>query len=212
MDKELRKTVFQHIQETVIQFISRFSWRGNTHTAPEDLDKLREMFRQDYYVIATRRKNSVAAFFINLGHFLLRGRWGFYTHVLMNMEDTALTDDDFRFVEATTHGTKYSTFKMITDDIDAIALLKPKSMTVAEWTVALDSVNKLIGSPYDNLFDLSNTEEINCVELIRIALQSVPGYETRFAAFEEMCHRYKSITPQMFLECPDFEVVLEIGR
>ena len=205
-----RKNIFRRIQEAVVVLISKLTWRGNTFMPAEELDKLRDMFRKDYYIIATRRKNSVAAFFINLGHFLLRGRWGYYTHVLMNAEETAVADDDFRFVEATTHGTQYSTFSMVTDDIDAIALLKPHSMTLEEWTACLDGVKEYLGRPYDNLFNLKNDYEINCVELIRLALQKLPDYSTRFAAFEAMCSKYKTITPQMFLECPDFHKVYEV--
>jgi hypothetical protein len=130
----------------------------------------------------------------------------------MNLEDTVKTDDDFRFIEATGHGTHYSGFTEVFGSVDAVALIKPRNMTVDEWTAALDTAKIHLGTPYDNLFNLRNTLEINCVELIRVALSGIPGYAEKFAAFERLVAETKKLTPQMFLECPDFEVVLELRR
>ena len=39
-----------------------------------------------------------------------------------------------------------------------------------------------------------------------------PDYYTNFANFEKLIAERKNLTPQMFYECPDFEVVFEIRR
>lgn len=210
MQLRIRKNIFRKIQEAAVKFILLFTWRGNTHMHPTITEELRKRFVEDYFVIATRRKNSFAAFFISLSHFLMTGNWGHYTHVLMNLEDEVEKDTDFRFIEATTTGTKYSTFFEIVDDIDSIALLKPKGITLTEWTQMMDSMKIHLGKKYDNLFDLKNSAEINCVELIRLALMVLPDYHKRFAEFEKLVETKTSITPHMFLECSDFEIVYEV--
>jgi len=171
-----------------------------------------DRFINDYYIIATRRSNQLTTFFINLGHFLLTGKWGYYSHVLMNLEDEVADKSDFRFIEATGAGTHYSTFDQVFNGVDAVALVKPRNMSLNEWTGALDSVKVHLGKPYDNLFDIKSDLEINCVELIRLALINVPNYHTRFPEFEKLVNKKKKLTPQMFLDCSDFEVVYQIRR
>jgi hypothetical protein len=130
----------------------------------------------------------------------------------MNLGNEVSSDDDFIFIEATTQGTKVSTFDEVFNGTSAVCLIKPKGMTIDEWTTALDETRNYLGRPYDNLFDLKSDLEINCVELIRLALQTMPNYESRFANFEKLLAKKKKLTPQMFLECPDFEVVFEVTK
>jgi hypothetical protein len=76
----------------------------------------------------------------------------------------------------------------------------------------MDKAMTEIGKPYDSLFDLKNDNALSCVELGRTALMAEPNYYTNFANFEEMIRKRKNLTPQMFYECPDFEVVYEIRK
>lgn len=165
------------------------------------------MLAKDYYILASRRSNYVTTFLINLSHFVLTGKWGFYSHVFMNLEDVVSSDSDFRFIEATGTGVRYSTFADVMDPIDAIALIKPKNMALADWTAALDAAKSCLGRPYDNLFNLKNDLEINCVELIYIALKKTPDYFKNFAEFEKIVKKVGKLTPDMFVNCADFEVV-----
>jgi Permuted papain-like amidase enzyme, YaeF/YiiX, C92 family len=209
----MKRNLFQRIQILVIKIMAKITWSEHDGIPEADRVELRKMFAADYYIVATRRDNYLSSWFMNLGHWFLTGRWGYYTHVLMNTEDEVKTDDDFRFIEATGDGTHYSTLEDVLDGIESISLLKPKSMTVAEWTLCLDKAKTYLGLPYDNLFDLVNDEEINCVELVRNALMALPDYETRFAAFEAIVKKEKGkLTPTMFAECPDFEIVYTIKR
>lgn len=208
----MKKTLYQNIQIYIINHLSKIHWKKRKSLKNNDLDILREKFTEDYYIVGTRRSNYLTTFLISLGNFFLTGRWGYYSHVLMNLEDIVVDDLDYKFIEATGKGTHYSTFNDVVDGIDAIVLLKPKNITIDEWTSALDKIKIYLGTPYDNLFDLKNTLEINCVELIRLALHELPDYNRKFANFERMVREKKKLTPDMFIECDDFEIVIEIRR
>lgn len=205
-------TFLQKIQIFFIELLAKVNWKQKYHLSQDSQAVLREKLAKDYYIIATRRDNQLTSLLIALGHFLLTGKFGYYSHVLMNLEDEVETDADFRLIEATGKGVHYSTFEEVFPPTYAVALIKPKSMTVEEWTMCLDNTKNYLGRPYDNLFDLKNNLEINCVELIHIALRALPDYYVRFAEFEKLVRSKKKLTPQMFIECPDFEVVLRVKR
>ena len=208
----MNHTFFQKIQIFFIELLAKIHWRQNHELSPEHRALLHEKLAKDYYIIATRRDNQLTTFFISLGHWFLTGNWGYYSHVLMNLEDEVQSADDFRLIEATGVGVHYSTFDQVFNPTYAIALIKPKGMTVDEWTKCMDDAKTYLGRPYDNLFALTNALEINCVELVRLALQALPDYEVRFSKFEALLRRKKKLTPQMFAECDDFEVVLKLKR
>lgn len=208
----MERTLFQQLQIWFIKQIASIQWRPTRPLTLEDNALLKEKFAKDYYIIATRKGSYLTTFFIALGNFFLTGKWGFYSHVLMNLEDAVKTDDDFRFIEATSYGTHFSTYPSVFDSVDAVALIKPRHMALAEWTAALDSAKIYLGRPYDNLFDLKNDLEINCVELIRLALQGTDNYATNFSEFEKLILQKKTLTPDMFVNCSDFDVVFVIMR
>ena len=204
----MKRNLFQAIQILFIKLVAKVTWDENDGVSADEQAKLREMFANDYFIVATRRDNYLSSWFMNFGNWLLTGRWGYWTHVLMNTEDEVKTDDDFRFIEATGEGTHYSSLDQVLHGIEAIALIKPTNMTLEEWTACLDKAKIYLGRPYDNLFNLVNGEEINCVELVRNALMALPDYHTRFANFEALIERKKGkLTPTMFVECPDFHIV-----
>jgi hypothetical protein len=127
----------------------------------------------------------------------------------MNIENQVTTDADFRIVEAIGTGIAITPFAHAFD-VSGVAMLKPKNMTVDKWTAVLDKAMTEVGKPYDNLFDLKNDQALSCVELIRTALMAEPDYYENFAHFEARIAKEKNLTPEMFYECEDFEVVLEI--
>ena len=208
----MQRTWYQKIQIWFILQLAKIKWKEKKLLSPEDDIKIKEKFVSDYYIIATRKSNYLTTFFITLGNFLLTGKWGFYSHVLMNLEDEVKDDDDFRFIEATGKGVHYSTFIDVFGTVDAVALIKPKNITLEEWTKALDKAKTYLGRPYDNLFDLKSDLEINCVELIRLALEGTDNYSQNFAEFEKLVAAKGKITPDMFVNCSDFEVVFSIRR
>lgn len=205
-------TFFQKIQIALIKGMVKVHWRQTKPLSQAEIDDMKARFKKDYFVIATRKSNYLTTFFIALGNLFLTGRWGFYSHVLMNLEDTVESDSDFRFIEATGKGVHFSDFTSVFGAVDAVALIKPKNLTLEEWTSTLDRAKTYLGRPYDNLFDLKSDLEINCVELIRLALESIPDYSLKFKEFEKLVATKKKLTPDMFATCSDFEVVLTIRR
>lgn len=204
--------MFKKITTFVVELIGKVHWKQTHPILNSDRYVIQEMLKKDYYIITTRRSNHLSTFFIGLGHFLLTGRWGFYSHVLMNLEDEVKSEDDFRLIEATGVGTHFSSFWDVFGTVDAVALLKPKCMTVDEWTAVMERSMTDLGKPYDSLFDLKNDQALSCVELIRNALKALPDYDTKFAAFEAMIKKRKNLTPSMFVECSDFEIVYKVRR
>jgi hypothetical protein len=205
----MSKTIFQRVQEFFVKLIAKIRWKNRYQITIESKADIRQLLTDNYYIIATRRHNFLSTFFINLGHFFLTGRWGYYTHTLMNLENEVNSDDDFRLVEATTRGTTYSSFDRVFAGVDAAILLQPMRVSVEDWTTALENTEQYIGHPYDNLFDMKNDQEINCVELVILVAKSTPGFESKFPNLQSLLETKRTITPQMLVDCPDFRVAYE---
>lgn len=178
----------------------------------EDWEFLRKALRKDYYIILTRNDSHLSTYLVMLGNLITSGKFGHYAHALMNLEDDPVFDQSYILVEATAKGVHYSTFLEVFR-CDSVALLKPKNLTIDEYTAVLDKAMAQIGLPYDNLFDLKSHAEVSCVELVRVALQELPNYSTMFSNLERMIvENDGNLTPEMFYNCPDFEVVWEVRR
>lgn len=203
--------LFQKIWTSTIIFLSDIHWRDNNTLQELELAKIKQLLAKDYYVILTRKNNHLTTYLISFADYILRGKFGFWGHALMNLEDTVKTDDDYLLIEAIGSGVQASHFNDVFE-VNSVALLKPKNMTLEKWTAALDKAKTELGKPYDNLFDLKSDKEINCVELVRLALSTSPTYNEDFAEFEGMIAREGKLTPSMFYDCPDFEVAFEVRR
>jgi hypothetical protein len=202
--------IIQKVENLISITIGKINWTSKKVATAEELKTVHDKLISNYYIIMTRHNGHLSTYAISLAHFLLTGRWGYYGHVLMNLEDTVDNDDDFRLIEAIGTGVTYSPFNRVLDaQCGSVALLKPKSMSLEYWTTVLDRAKTELGKPYDTLFDLSNDRSLSCVELVRVALQKEPNYTTDFANFEAMITKSKNLDPQMFYECPDFEIVYE---
>lgn len=208
--------MFKGITEAVVKFIGKIHWPTKRRLPQHELDYIREQLKENYLVICTYRSNHLSSFFINLGDFLLNGKWGKWSHVLINLEDEVKTDADFRLmpatrdmVEAVGTGSRVPTFEEVFSEIQGVAFLKPKSMTLDEWRTVLDAAKGQLGKPYDNLFNIADDSRVSCVELVRNILKGQPNYEQDFAHFEAMIRKKGNLTPAMFYRCPDFEVIYE---
>lgn len=192
-------------------------WIGNVHWASSntlsglELDEIEKLLTSDYYIILTRRKNHLSTYFVSLLYLFLKFKFGYYAHALMNLEDEINDPSDFRLIEATGKGVHYSPFDKVFE-CHSVALLRPKNMTLENWTYVMDKAKKQLGKKYDSLFDLKSDKELSCVELVRVALQTVPDYETKFANFEKMIKENKNLHPQMFYDCEDFYVEYEVRK
>ncbi len=193
----------------VVITIGKIHWNYKNGLTIDELNQLKELLTKDYYIILTHRNNHLSTFFVGLASFVLTGKWSYWAHALMNLEDEIKKEDDFRLVEATGTGVHYSSFNEVFQ-VHGVCLLKPKSMSLEYWTMIMDKAKTELGKPYDSLFDISNDQALSCVELVRTALKAEPNYEQNFANFEKMIATRKNLTPQMFYDCEDFEKVYDI--
>lgn len=193
---------------SIVKFIGSVSWKTSKEISDDQKSQIKELLKPHYYIIVARRSNHLSTYFIDIANFFLTGKWGYYSHVLMNVEDEVGSDNDFRLIEALGTGVQYSAFENVFN-VQGVALLKPKHMTIDSWTAVLDRAKSSLGTPYDTLFDLTSSEKMSCVELVRTALMAEPNYAQNFAHFEKMIKEDKNLTPHMFYMCDDFEVVYE---
>lgn len=212
--------IFKRAGVAIIDLLAKISWnpiralfnRGLFFSLKEeDWDKLHELLGKNYYIILTRSSSHLSTYLVSIGTRINDGRWGHWGHALMNMEGDDPTKDDFKMMEATGKGVHFSTFWEVFT-CDSVALLKPKNLTAEEWTAVMETLLKQQGKKYDTLCDLANDEQLNCVEMCRLALSASPNYKKSFANFEEMIVKNKNLTPESFYHCPDFEVVWEVRR
>lgn len=200
------KNIFNYIKEKVILFIGKIHWPDKRLLNPEELKVIHDLLVKDYYIILTRRGNHLSTLFVSFADFYLTGKWGHWSHALMNLEDELKSDDDFRLIEATGIGVHYTSFDKVFD-VQSAVLMKPKSMTVDKWTALLDRAKAQLGKPYDTLFDITSSKALSCVELVRFVLQGEDNYYKDFSNFEAFIEKYGNLSPQMIFDCGDFEVV-----
>lgn len=202
--------IFSKIVNATSTLIGRINWTSKRVMTEDEFNIVREKLKNDYYVILTRHNGHLSSYAISLAHFFLDGDIGYYGHALMNLENNVKDDSDYRFIEATGTGVHYSDFNEVFDQqCSSVALLKPKALTLREWTDVMDYAKTQLGKPYDTLFNIADSSALSCVELVRVALQILPTYETDFADFEARVKKGKNFDPETFRECTDFEVVYE---
>lgn len=203
------KNLYDTIERWFILGIGKISWKYSNGLTESELSTVRTMLTSNYYIIVTHRNNDLSTYFVEVAGLYVSGKLSYWAHSLMNMEDEVASDDDFRLIEATGTGTHYSTFDDVFQ-VHGVALLKPKSMSVEYWTAVMDKAKSDLGKPYDTLFDITQDQDLSCVELVRNALMAEPNYAIDFSNFEAMIASKKDLTPQMLYDCPDFEVVYEV--
>ena len=196
----------------IVKLIGKINWPALYPISDTDKAQIMDLLKKDYYIILTRHSNHLSTYMINISDLFLLKKLGFWSHGLMNFEDTVNNVSDFKLLEATAPGVSWDSFDTVFGDASAVCLLKPTSMKIEEWTAVLDKAKADVGKPYDTLYDLTQDKTLSCVELVRNALQGEPDYATNFANLEALCQSHSEITPQMFYGCADFEVVLEIRK
>jgi uncharacterized protein YycO len=210
MIQQFIRKCFGFILNPIIILIGKINWKQTHSITDNEKAKIVEMISKNYYIILTRHGNHLSTYAISLGNFFISGKFSRWSHVLMNFENQVSNIDDFVLIEAVGEGTKISTFNDVFNNPDSVCLLKPKSMSIDKWSNLLDKARTEVGKPYDTLFDLADDKKLSCVELVRDILKAEPNYLIDFANFEKMISKRSNLTPQMFYECEDFEIVYEI--
>lgn len=178
----------------------------------QDLDTIRAILKGDYLLIFTRRKCHLTTYLISLISMFASHKSAHYAHVLMNVEGDLKEQVGYKLIEATNSGVHFSTFMQVFD-CDSVALLKPRGIELAEWTVTLDYAKNQLGKPYDDLFQLANDNQLSCVELVYWGLKQLPDYEARFPKLVALLNvPNPRLTPQELYDTGEFDIVFEIRR
>jgi len=193
---------------------AKFSKSGKGYDlTPEDHEQLKTLLAGGYYMILTNRKSHLSTYAISILTLLKTGKWPKYTHILMNLdlEDNPENFEKFKLMEATREGVHYSTF-MDVFDCDSVCVMRPVNLKPEDWESIMEGLAMQLGKEYDNLFDIQDTSHVSCVEMVLDSLKNNPDYLNDFPHLEAMIQKVNNLTPQMYRDCEDFEVVMEVIR
>lgn len=175
----------------------------------EKRQQIAEKLASGYYIILTGDKHTLSGIVVSFLSWIKTGRWARYTHALMNCDNITDPSDthSFKFVEATSVGVHLSNFEHVFA-CDYVCLLSPKNISNVEWTAIIDALLTQQGTRYDDLFDLSDSSRVSCVELVLNALKA-SDYTEHFQHLEYLINKEKNLVPQMFRDCEDLTVSIE---
>lgn len=202
-------TAWYRLYNVIASLPSKISWRKKGLITQEQKTELANKLASGYYIILTGSKSHLSSVIISLLSWIKTGVWARYSHVLMNCDNITDPSDtaSFKFVEATSTGVHYSTFDEVFN-CDTVCLLSPLSVSNEEWTKIIDGLLKQKGKKYDDLFDLSDTSRVSCVELVLEALKSA-DYANDFKDLEQLIQQEGNLVPQMYRQSKDFIVAYE---
>src|ERR1035437_6251008 len=125
--------LLQKIEVGFIKILGTIKWPIKNPLTECDKIAIRTLLAKDYYVIVTRNNNHLSTYAINFGDFMIGNGWSYWGHGLLNMEGVVTADGDFELIESTAAGVHIETFANVFD-CNSVALLKPKSMSLDDWT------------------------------------------------------------------------------
>lgn len=212
-----------------LKLISPFNWSRikflitgrEFNLFPEDREYARRLMQLNDYLWVSRRRTHLTSYLISTADFLLalslwarakfkgkRPRWGYWTHAF-------LSDKNCKIFEAVAKGVQEAYFDDVFD-CDSVACLVPAFISPEEWRdvsgAVIEVARKQLGKKYDTIFNIADDSEVSCIELVRVALKTLPQYAERFKDFEQLIQQYKNVTPQMLYESKSFAVVWEVRR
>lgn len=162
------------------------------------------LWKEMSFITLTRRNSHLSTYFIQIGHFLVTGKWNcYYSHALFNKGTTV--------IEAIGKGVVKSKPEEVLN-CDGVALLIPKGITLFDWQEILEEAERhaIEHTPYDTLFSIVSDNELSCIELIYDALKEVDGAEEKWLNFFKLVREKGNVTPQMIYDCEDFMVYFEV--
>jgi hypothetical protein len=202
-------TVWYAIYNKIASIPSKISWRKQGKLTDEQKSQLSEHLATGYYIILTGSQSHLSSVIVSLLSWIKTGTWARYSHVLINCDNITNPADtgSFKFVEATSTGVHYSTFEEVFN-CDSVCLLTPNSVSNEEWTKIIDGLLKQKGKKYDDLFDLSDSTRVSCVEVVLNALKAA-DYANDFKDLERLITEEGNLVPQMYRTSIDFKVTYE---
>jgi hypothetical protein len=201
---------FYDVYHWLAQLAARITWRDNHSITAADKEKLAAALASGYYIILTGNRTHLSGVLVSFLSWIKTGKWARYTHALMNCDN--ITDptntNGFKFMEATAVGVHHATFDEVFD-CDYACLLTPNAVANDEWTKIIDALLSQDGKPYDDLFNLSDSTHVSCVELVLDALKA-SDYKDEFQNLDAMIKKEANLVPQMYRDCADFMVKIEL--
>lgn len=203
------ETVWYKLYNIVASIPSKISWREKGLISESQKTELAVHLAQGYYIILTGSRSHLSSIIVSFLSWIKTGVWAKYSHVLMNCDNITDASDrtSFKFMEATATGVHYSTFEDIFN-CDYVCLLTPKTVDNEEWTKIIDALLKQKDKKYDDLFDLSDSSRVSCVELVLNALKE-SNYKNDFQDLEQLIQEEGNLVPQMYRSSYDFAVKYE---
>lgn len=199
----------------MFKIVGRLNWTGlkyfftgrEYNITTEQVETACNLLLEQRLVGLSYRATHFSSILIILGHFLLTGRWVKLCHAWINTDDEMKNPFGLKIYESISEGAIESPFwKVIL--CDGLVLLKPRWVKEENWDKINEVLKRQDGLPYDIFARYKDPSEINCCErVVRAILDVQPD------ALPALCHmmkRYGNLTPQMLLECGDFEVVYEV--
>lgn len=202
-------TIWYKVYNYVASIPSKIVWRHRGLVTEEQKAELAKHLASGYYIILTGSHGHLSSVIVSLLSLIKTGKWARYSHVLMNCDNITNPTDrqSFKFMEATAAGVHYSTFDEVFN-CDSVCLLTPSSVSNEEWTKIIDALLKQKGKKYDDLFDLSDSTRVSCVELVLDALKQA-DYAHDFIDLDRLIKEKGNLVPQMYRESSDFVVDYE---
>lgn len=209
------------MRDFLVQLMGKIKWErlremltGRRYNLTiEDWGKVFSVLKHQPYIVLTYRKAHLSTWLVRAAELLLNQKWGCYGHVLVSFQRRipVCKYSDIRFIEAIGKGVTDSHWSDVFD-VDGVCVLRPRYYDSATLLKQVPHVENDIGKPYDDALNPYDDHQMACVEVGRELLKHIPKYEHTMRVFENMISRRKYLTPDMFKDCPDFEIVLEIKK
>jgi len=202
-------TIWYKIYHWFAQIPAKISFSRRNYISQEQKNEIAKCLASGYYIILTGDRHHFSSIVVSFLSWVKTGQWAKYTHALMNCDNITDANDfnSFKFVEATSVGVHLSSFDQVFS-CDYVCLLSPVNVSNIEWTQIIDKLLSQQGLKYDDLFDLSDSSRVSCVELVLNALKATK-YSEKFKDLESLINQEKNLVPQMFRNCKDLVVTLE---
>lgn len=195
------------IYHWIAKQIPKIQIKNRNPLSESEKQRLAKQLASNYYIILTANNYHLSSIMVRVLTFLKTGKWPRFSHVLMNVDFMTTPErDKFKFMEATVKGVHYSTFDEVFDCTD-FCLLSPDAVDLKQFTNVIDRMVENKDKPYDDLFDLLDDKRISCVELVRNALKQISNYQQHFSNFEALIQSTRTLTPEDFYICVDFDVI-----
>lgn len=209
------------MRKFLVQLMGKIQWEslrklftGRKYNLTEqDHGRIFSAIKNQPYIILTYRKAHLSTWLVRAAELILNQKWGCYGHVLVAFQRglPVCKYSDIRFVEAIGKGVVDSHWSDVFN-VDGVCVLRPIYFDSATLLKQIPEIENDIGKKYDSKLNPYDDNQMACVEVGREIMKHIPGYEKSMRVFESMIARRKYLTPDMFKDCPDFEVVLEIKK